>query len=121
MSLDVSPDGQWLAFVINKNSIVVMPSTGGEPREVVHLDKDEVSDRHAHIFVRWTPDGEHLLFSRRNNELWKVHVESGAQQQIGSATGALIDAAIHPDDRQITFTSFQRGSALWVMENFLPD
>lgn len=125
--LDVSPDGRWLVFyleknsLLDKNSLVVLNSAGGEPREVVHLDKDEVSDSHAHVFVRWMPDGEHLLFSKRKKELWKVHIESGDQQQIGPVIDALIGATMHPDGRKITFTSFQRGSALWVMENFLPD
>jgi Tol biopolymer transport system component len=122
MALDVSPDGRWLAFYCDMNSLVVMSSTGGEPQEVVHLEEDEVSNSWNHVFVRWTPDGEYLLFSKRKNELWKVNIETGAQQQISLAIeGSLVGAAMHPDGRQITFTALQRGSQLWVMENFLPD
>jgi Tol biopolymer transport system component len=120
ISIDVSPDGRWISFYRDINSLVVLPSVGGGPREVVHLD-DEV--RNPHPFVRWTPDGEHLLFSRRKNELWKVNVETGTQQQIGPAIeeGQLMNAIMHPDGRQIAFTVEQLGSELWVMENFLPD
>jgi Tol biopolymer transport system component/beta-lactamase regulating signal transducer with metallopeptidase domain len=118
--MDVSPDGRWLAFYRGKDSLVVMPSAGGEPREVVHLDEDEVNDTQR-AFVRWTPDGEHLLFSKRESQMWKVHAESGVQQQIGPAIKGLVRADMHPDGRQIAFTVQQKGSALWVMENFLPD
>jgi len=97
-----------------------LPSAGGEPLEVVHLDEDEVNDTQR-AFVRWTPDGEHLLFSKRESQMWKVHAETGLQQQIGPAIKGLVRADMHPDGRQIAFTVQQKGSALWVMENFLPD
>jgi Tol biopolymer transport system component len=117
-SFDVSPDGQWLAFYPTEDSLAVMPSVGGGPREVVHWDEEVQS---THPFVRWTPDGEHLLFRKRKKELWKVHAETGAQQQIGQTVENLVGAAMHPDGRQIAFTVEQKGSELWVMENFLPD
>jgi Tol biopolymer transport system component len=114
----VSPDGQWLAFYPTEDSLAVMPSVRGGPREVVHWDEEVQS---PHPFVRWTPDGEHLLFCKRKNELWKVHVQTGEQQQIGQTVENLVGAAMHPDGRQIAFTVEQKGSELWVMENFLPD
>ena len=116
---DVSPDGRWLAFWREPNSLVVLPSAGGEPREVIHLDDAELTGPIA--FVRWTPEGEHLLLGKRKKELWKVHVETGTQQQIGPVIEGLVGAVIHPDGRQIVLTAYQHGSELWVMENFLPD
>jgi Tol biopolymer transport system component len=97
-----------------------MPSKGGELREVAHLDEDEVN-RTQQSFLKWTPDGEHLLFCKRDSQLWKVHVETGVQQQIGPTMKGLMNAAMHPDGEQIAFTVQQAGSALWVMENFLPE
>jgi Tol biopolymer transport system component len=97
-----------------------MPSAGGDLRQVVELDQDELSVAER-AFVRWTPDGEHLLFSHRKSQLWKVNVESGVQQQIGPVIKGLLGADMHPDGRQIAFTVQQKGSALWVMENFLPE
>ena len=115
--LDVSPDGQWLAFYPTEDFLAVMPSAGGEPREVVHLDEEEWMGSVA--FVRWTPDGEHLLLGKRKNELWKVNIETNAQQQIGPAIeGRLVGAAMHPDGRQISFTALQRGSQLWSWRTF---
>jgi Tol biopolymer transport system component len=116
----VSPDGQWLAFYSTKDSLAVMPAAGGEPREVIDMEGN-AGNTHINLFIRSMPDGEHLLFGKRKNELWKVHVETGAQQQIGPAIDDLVGAAMHPDGRQIAFTVQQKGSELWVMENFLPD
>jgi len=118
--LDVSPDGQWLAFYSTKDSLAVMSSAGGEPREVVDMDDNAAGDANC-FFIRWTPDGEHLLFSMRKKELWKVSVETGEQQRIGQEIEGLVGAVMHPDGRQIAFTVEQLGSELWIMENFLPD
>ncbi len=118
--MDISPDGRWLAFYQGSDSLVILPSLGGEPREVVHLDDDELTLTEQ-AFLRWTPDGEHLLFSKGGNQMWKVHVKSGVQQQIGPPMKGLMSVAMHPDGRQIALTVQQAGSALWVMENFLPD
>jgi Tol biopolymer transport system component len=117
--LAVSPDGRWLTFIRDLDSLVVMPSVGGELREVIHFGEGEVMD--PINFVRWMPDGEHLLFYKYKKGLWKVHVETGAQQQIGPAIENLLGASIHPDGKQIAFTVHQEGSQLWVIENFLPE
>ena len=93
-----------------------MPSAGGEPREVVDMAGDA-----NRFFVRWTPDGEHLLFGMHEKELWKVHVETGVQQRISLEIEGLVGAVMHPDGRQISFTVEQKGSELWIMENFLPE
>ncbi len=76
-----------------------------------------------HAFVKWTPDGEHLLFGKRTNELWKVNVETGEQQQIAVMISGqeLVNAAINPDGQRIALKIKQAGSQLWVMENFLPE
>ena len=117
---DVSPDGQWLAFYPAPDMLAVMPSEGGEPREIVGGD-GEMPTHSA--FVKWTPDGEHLLFGKRKNELWKVNVEAGDQQQIAVMIDGqeLVNAAIHPDGQRLALKIRQAGSQLWVMENFLPE
>ncbi len=121
IDFDVSPDGRWLAFFRDQTSLVVLPSTGGEPHPVVHPDDNEVNNDPGNSFVRWTPDGESLLYDKHHNELWKVNIETREQQQIGPEIEGLVNASMHPDGRQITFAVRHRGSALWVMENFLPD
>jgi Tol biopolymer transport system component len=118
--LDISPDGQWLTFYYGLKALVIMPSTGGEPRQVVQLEPDG-ANAEENYFVRWMPDGEHLLFSHCKSQLWKVNVETGVQQKIGPPIKGLVGVDMHPDGKRIAFTVKQRGSALWVMENFLPE
>ncbi|MCH7604315.1 MAG: PD40 domain-containing protein [Planctomycetes bacterium] len=118
--LDLSPDGNWIAILQGGDSIVVMSADGGEPREVVHLDEAELT-QFCRRFVTWTPDGKHLLFSKRSREIWRVNVETGQQQQIGSEIPGLFRATMHPDGKRIAFTTFEQSSELWVMENFLPE
>ena len=118
--LDLSGDGNWLAFHDQpKNSIFVISADGGEPREVVHLNEAEQT-RYGRRFATWTPDGKHLLFSKRSREIWRVNVQTGEQQQIGPNIPGLRRATVHPDGKRIAFTTFQKSSELWVMENFLP-
>ncbi len=118
--LDLSGDGNWLAFHDQgKDSIFVISADGGEPREVVHLNEDEQT-QYGRRFATWTPDGKHLLFSKRSREIWRVNVQTGEQQQIGPNIPGLRRATVHPDGKRIAFTTFQKNSELWVMENFLP-
>jgi serine/threonine protein kinase/dipeptidyl aminopeptidase/acylaminoacyl peptidase len=118
-SMDLSPDGQWLVFYPSPNSLAVMPSDGGEPKEIINGSDGEI--RSPLAFVKWTPDGKYILFGKRKNELWKVNVETGEQHQIAVIDMELMDAAIHPDGQRIALTTYEAGSQLWVMENFLPE
>jgi Tol biopolymer transport system component len=118
LAFDLSPDGRWVAFWWERESLMVMPSTGGKPREIVRPEQSRSSTNIT--FVRWTPDGEYLLYSH-GDQLRKVSVETGLHRQIGPVMPYLIDIAIHPDGIQMALTMEQVGSELWVMENFLPE
>jgi serine/threonine protein kinase/Tol biopolymer transport system component len=116
--IDLSPDGQRLAFWQGKMSLRVMPAAGGEPREIVRLNRLRSSNQLQ--FVAWHPDGEHLFYAD-GDQLQKIHVTTGQEQTINATMSHLIHVALHPDGTHMALTMEQGGHELWVMENFLPE
>ena len=80
-----------------------------------------MGDGKEQVLATWTPDGKHLLFSKRTSEIWSVNIETGKQERIGPEIPGLFRATMHPDGKRIAFTTLERSSELWVMENFLPE
>jgi Tol biopolymer transport system component len=117
--LALSRDGQHLAFN-EGNSLKTIPTAGGQPREIVELPEG----KGRLLAIEWAADGEYLLFAKevKNSkpQLWKVSVEDGQSQNLGSAPG-LTHLRLHPDGRRITFATKRTKRDLWVMENFLPE
>lgn len=118
-----SPDNQQLAFTFER-SLLIVPATGGEPRELLNLKSSE-------MFViphtlAWTSDGRYLLFAKRQDkqyELWRIPATGGEPQRLGPLMEGFRDLCIYPDGQRIIF-SVDRGpgsqAEIWVMENFLP-
>ena len=95
-----------------------MPVTGGEPRELFVLKKEDFGA------IAWTPDGRQLLFVRRDFkgdkfELWRIPAEGGQPQRIGLVLHAMSQMSFHPDGQRIAFDAGQSKQEVWVMENFL--
>jgi Tol biopolymer transport system component len=115
----LSRDGEHLAFWEGR-SLKTIPTSGGQPREIFQLAKDEASGG----AIAWTHDGKHLLFVKQvkksKPQLWKISVEGAKPQSLGSADG-LGHLRLHPDGRWIAFTAGRTKRDLWVMENFLPE
>ena len=134
-NLALSPDGRRLAFGsaggagprahFGAEVVLVMPASGGAPREVLKLEQETVGS--VTYSFSWTRDGSHLLFSKRvaaptiPSELWRVPAEGGEPQRIGLATWGRGGVRAHPDGRRIAFTNqTDRKNELWMIENFLP-
>jgi Tol biopolymer transport system component len=137
-NLVISPDGKWLAFrsqrltgpVPHSGAIMVIPTSGGEPRELIRV-KDEAllqgSRGPARRGQAWTANGQHLLFSMRADtttgeyDLWRVRADGGTPEKLGLRMTDLAVLMIHPDGQQIMFVAGTRGrQEIWTMENFLP-
>jgi len=126
--VEVSPDGSQLAFRFsfdNLNKLWVIPSIGGEPRELLELPENERIGGWC-----WTHDGRHVVFLKRKllrgrrlseGELWQVAAEGGKPKKLNLSMKRGGELSVHPDGRRITFTRRTgQGLEIWALENFLP-
>ena len=120
--LAISPDGQWLAFAMSSGNLMIMPTTGGSPRELLQVRPPESISTNT---VAWTLDGQYLLFvkgqwNQPESSLWRIPAKGGEPQPLGLKMERLTDLRVHPDGRQIAFSAGEDKREIWVMENFLP-
>ena len=120
LSIALSPDGRWLAFVNREieRHLKIIPATGGEPRTLCTW-----SQRGHPSDPVWTKDGGNILFSKNvKKELWSISIDGGEPLKLGESNSSIDAPDIHPDGHQIAFSSMTRAgsSGVWVMENFLP-
>lgn len=121
----LSPDGRWLAFGAGKQghtyaeSILIMPASGGTPRELLKLEEPAWT-----YSIEWTRDGRHVLFGRRVNnavvpsEVWRLSVEGGEPENLGLPLWARGGMSLHPDGRRLAYSHRIRTAEIWVLENF---
>ena len=99
---------------------MLMPTTGGAPRELLQVRPPESIRPNE---LAWTRDGQYLLFVKAQSQqpasLWRISVKGGEPQPLGLKMEGISDLRLHPDGRQIAFTGGERKLEIWVMENFL--
>lgn len=122
INMSLSPDGKWLASSHPK-SLKVMPTSGGEPRELYTFKEEYNLERP----ITWSANGKYILFSDKEPgqdgwELCRILAEGGEPQKTGLIMKKDFDnLSTHPNGRNIAFSSPTKANAeLWVMENFLP-
>jgi len=127
--LDLSSDGQRLVFGDydpdeETLSILIMSIQEQKVRELIKLQRVRRSGAHA---ARWTPDGKYVVFMKydvdeKGSSFWRISSEGGEPQKLWqSKKSGDGDLSIHPDGKQIAFTTFKDEIDIWVMENFLPE
>ncbi len=116
-----STDTAWphpMRLVYNAGSLRIVPSEGGDVRELTKLrGPGTVSN------VAWTPDGRHVLFLQRRGEagaaLWRVSREGGNAERVWVTERELIWFGLSPDGSQAVYAIPEGESEFWVMENLI--
>jgi Tol biopolymer transport system component len=108
-----------------------MPAEGGKPRELLELKGNEnipglrglawVPDSRTILFVKLIKAGGQEPPNRGRNELWLLATETGEQRKLGDLLkGRGIEISLHPNGRNMVFSTGVYKSEIWVMENYLP-
>jgi Tol biopolymer transport system component len=118
-NLTISSDGRRLAFSVanselRRNVIYTLESGGGEPKEVVRMEKAVTREGLA-----WTRDNRYLLFVS-GDQLFRAPSEGGAPEFSGLTAKGLSLISPHPDGSHIAYTVGQYFRIdIWALEHFL--
>jgi Tol biopolymer transport system component len=113
-----SPDGERIAFFSN-GAIKTVPSTGGQPPEVLVADVRSSSQSD----LAWSPDGTKIAYSSAG-KIWIASVHGGAPEELrtGLPEGTELGTfSWSPDGEKIAFVGSRGGQAeFWLISDFLP-
>ena len=114
--IDWTPDGKYITFFTNENTIRSIPADGG--KSVFITNVDSVNNQFE---LAWSPDGKELAYTDQG-KLWVYSPESGTTREVKTGVKASVTKiGWSPDGEKIAFTAYSGGDAeLWMMENFLP-
>ena len=118
-----SPDGQWIAFISDRNganNLWIAKADGTEPRQ---LSKEK---RNALISPAWTPDSHYVVASKggRGMEIWTYHIDGGSGLRLtteppspapaggpgrGGRSGSKMGATVSADGKYLYFAQGNGG------------
>lgn len=130
-SLELSPDGRWLAFSgvavapppeYEATTLTVIPASGGSARLLLQISGQEWMK-----VVGWAPNSLELLFTRgdklgaeASTTLWRISVHGGEPRGIEAGVPVLHAVRFHPDRRRVAFDAGRRGSEIRALTGFFP-
>jgi tricorn protease len=99
----LSPDGKWIAFADQTQTLYVMAAAGGEPRKVDHSEQREIRD------YAWSPDGRWLAYTKAlRTEYNSIYIYDTRGQEVHELTGPYTDdygPSWDPEGRYLYFMS----------------
>ena len=126
-ALSLSPDGKTLAFSLEagsegKTSIVTLPVSGGEPRELCVINEPKGGLQVPRAIV-WSPNGNYVLFAKseeKGSAIWRVDAQGGIPEMVLKSSDVVHSLGVNPNGEEIAYCTYMQEGAIWVMENFLP-
>jgi Tol biopolymer transport system component len=123
--LSPSWDGKYLAFYLyggrGASCIFILPTSGGESREVYRTDRELGLQR-----ICWSRDGKYIYAGQSSNqpnkvELWRVPLDGGTAELTGLSSTNLHAPEFHPDGKTLVFSSpdEQLPMEIWALDNLL--
>lgn len=128
-SLELSPDGRWLAFSgvaaaqppESEATTLDVISSGGPARRLL-----QISGREWIKVVGWAPDSQQILFTRGDKlagevstTLWRISVRGGEPRGIEVGVPVLHAVRFHPDGKRVAFDAGRRGAEILRLEGLL--
>jgi Tol biopolymer transport system component len=131
---ELSPDGRFFAVVAadaqaGTSSLLLVPSTGGEPRELFRVDPPHLLWTHGN--VTWTPDSKAVLVAEaltmseyhvEPTALWLVPTDGSPARKLGAdiSSWSLDGLRLSPSGRQIAFFVGGSSREVWALEHVAP-
>jgi len=119
-----SPDGQWIAFSAEYNGtrqVYVIPSSGGEPRQLTWYNDVGVMPPRGGTDNRvldWTPDGQHIVvrmnrnpWGEREGRPYLVPFAGGLEQPLAIPESG--GGSMSPDGTKFVYTPIDRDFRSW--------
>ena len=103
--------------------LVVVPSVGGTPRELVKIKNP--AEFQYYFGLGWSPDDKYVYFLKRPDslspyELFRVPANGGTEESYSLKFENLRDIDISPDGKCIAFSLGAVGQPeIWAIENFM--
>ena len=110
-NLSLAPGGESVACstfdpATKEPGISIVSLERRSSRELLRLKPE---DAFTLTFVQWTPDGRSIVFPK-SGEIWIVPAAGGSPRKMELGVGPVLDLRIHPDGRQIAFTTRNRAT-----------
>ncbi len=129
----ISPDGGRLVVIYpvlgggsRPTQLMVLPTTGGELREVYRVPEGE---HLRHGVLAWTPQGD-LIFATEEPEnavgnpmtkFWRIRPEGGERESLDLTLIETDNLSVHPDGTWIAVELDREVEEMWAMENLLSE
>jgi Tol biopolymer transport system component len=118
----VSPDGSQLAMALVGGTVVVVPASGGVPREIFKPRERVATTTALRNSLAWAPDSSYLLFADPTGTLTKISLNDGNVEGVGIPNRPVKSPTVYSGGTKIIFNAPVNSGlpTVWSLEEFLP-